>query len=185
VPLQDAAARLPDPPRRVLIAGSSGAGKTTVAGLVAHRWGLPRVELDALHHGANWVPRPEFEADVAMFAAQARWVTEWQYTDRLGGVLSDAADLVVWLDLPRWRVMRQVTTRTVVRRLRGEVLWNGNTEGPLRTIFTDPDHVVRWAWRAHGRAAERVARLLRDRPEVCVVRLRSRAEVRSWLRRQP
>lgn len=43
--------------------------------------------------------------------------------------------------------MRQVVRRTVVRRLRRVVLWNGNVEPPLRTIITEQDHIVRWAWR--------------------------------------
>ena len=37
--------------------------------------------------------------------------------------------------LGRPMVLRQVTTRTLRRRLRREVLWNGNVEPPLRTIF--------------------------------------------------
>jgi adenylate kinase family enzyme len=71
---------LPRRPRRVLVAGASGAGKTTVAGRVAAVLGVPHVELDSLYHGPGWVPRPEFEADVYAFTAGPAWVTEWQYT---------------------------------------------------------------------------------------------------------
>lgn len=53
---------LPWRPSRVLVAGTSGAGKTSLATLLAEAWQLPRVELDALHHGENWVPRPSFAA---------------------------------------------------------------------------------------------------------------------------
>jgi adenylate kinase family enzyme len=40
--------------RRVLVAGISGSGKTTLARRIAELRGLPRYELDALHHGAGW-----------------------------------------------------------------------------------------------------------------------------------
>ncbi len=168
-------------PSRVLVAGTSGAGKTSLASLIATAWQLPRMELDALHHGENWAPRPTFVDEVERFAAQPRWVTEWQYTAKLGDILYGRADLVVWLDHPRHLVMRQVIARTMVRRWRREVLWNGNIEPPLRTVLTDSDHVIRWAWRTQGGPGQRVTLLLQQRdPEVVVVRLRGRRQVKQW-----
>jgi adenylate kinase family enzyme len=175
---------LPWQPSRVLVTGTSGAGKTSFAARIAQAWQMPRVELDALHHGENWVPRPTFADEVTLFAAQPRWVTEWQYTAKLGDLLHGRADLVVWLDHPRHLVMRQVIARTVIRRLRREVLWNGNVEPPLRALFTDPDHIIRWAWRTQSHPGKRVACLLDQRgPEIMVVRLRGRRQADRWARR--
>ncbi len=172
---------LPAVPSRVLVAGTSGSGKTTLATRISLAWQLPRVELDALHHGENWVPRPTFAEEVEAFAAQPRWVTEWQYTDKLGLTLLGRADLVVWLDHPGHLVMRQVIGRTLRRRLRREVLWNGNMEAPLRTIFTDREHIIRWAWNTRGSAGRRVAGLLAERGEqVHVVRLSGRRQLTAW-----
>jgi hypothetical protein len=61
------------------------------------------------------------------------------------------------------------------------VLWNGNIEPPLRTIFTDTDHIVRWAWTTHKLSAKRIAALSRQRPDLTIVRLRSWREVQQWL----
>lgn len=175
---------LPYRPSRVLVVGTSGAGKTTLAKRVAQSWQLPRAELDALHHGKNWVPRPTFVSDVEAFAAQPQWVTEWQYTSKLGHTLYGRADCVLWLNHPRCLVMRRIILRTLIRRVRREALWNGNVEPPLRTVLTDHDHVVRWAWRTHGRAAERVMALLSERGrEVVVVQLRGHREADRWIRR--
>jgi adenylate kinase family enzyme len=175
---------LPYRPSRILVAGSSGAGKTTLAKRVGMSWQLPRVELDALHHGENWIPRSTFVSEVEAFAAQPQWVTEWQYTSKLGGSLYGRADCVLWLNHPRCLVMRRIILRTLVRRLRREALWNGNVEPPLRTVFTDRDHVVRWAWRTYGRAGERVMALLSQRgQEVIVVQLRGRRQADRWIRR--
>src|SRR5262245_10115212 len=168
---------------RVLVAGTGGAGKTTMCGVLARAWDLRRVELDALHHGPNWVPRAEFEDDVRAFVARhPRWVTEFQYTSKLGTLLIDHADLVVWLDYPKRTVMRQVIVRTVRRRLARQELWNGNTEAPLHTVFTDRDHIIRWAWQMHPRQKERIESLLAHR-DLPVVRLRGARQRNAWARR--
>lgn len=176
---------LPHRPRRIAVAGVSGSGKTTLARRIAVVTGAPHVELDALYHGPGWVPRPSFLDDVERFTREPAWVTERQYA-AARAVLLARADLLVWLDLPTAQTMAQVVGRTVRRRWRDEVLWNGNREGPLTDVFRDPDHVVRWAWATRARyrdlpaevAAERAAAHL---PELPVVRLRSHTEGARWL----
>ena len=181
MPVLDAADALPRRPRRVLVAGTSGSGKTTVAARVAVLLRAPHVEIDSLYHGPSWTRRASFEDDVRRFSAGPRWVTEWQY-DSVRAGLADRADLLIWLDLPRMTVMRQVVRRTVVRRVRRQQLWNGNVEPPIRTVFTDPGHIVRWAWHTHGRTAVRVGELAARRGDLPIVRLRSRPEIDRWLR---
>ncbi len=171
---------LPRRPLRVLVAGTSGAGKTSLAARLGQALELPHVEIDALFHGAGWMPRQSFTCEVETFSAQPSWVTEWQYNS-VRALLAERADLLVWLDLPRATVMRQVIARTVGRRLRRQRLWNGNIEPPLWTIFTDPEHIVRWAWTTHAKSAQRVSILAEQRPDLMIVRLRSWREVRHWL----
>lgn len=167
--------------RRVLVVGVSGVGKSTLAAELADRLALPYTELDAMFHGPGWVPRPEFEAEVAELAGRESWVTEWQYTGARE-VLAARAELLVWLDLPFWTVtLPRVVRRTLRRRLGRQRLWNGNVEPPLHTIFTDPEHIVRWAWSTRKVYGDRVAALQRRRPELPVVRLRSVAAAQRWL----
>ena len=179
MPILDAVAPLPVRPRRVLVAGTSGAGKTTVARRVAALLDLPHIEIDALFHGPAWTPRDTFESEVHRFSAGSCWVTEWQYS-QVRAILAQRADLLVWLDLPRALVMRQVIRRTVRRRLGRQVLWNGNVEPPLWMILTDREHIVRWAWSTHHKTATRMAALLDQRPDLVVVRLTSRSDVERW-----
>lgn len=171
---------LPLRPGRVLVTGTSGSGKTTVAARIGTALQLRHVEIDGLFHGAGWTPRPSFVDDVHRFSAESRWVTEWQYK-AVRAHLAERADLLVWLDLPRIVVMRQLVRRTLVRRLRRQPLWNGNVEPALRTVFTDPDHILRWAWTTHASTARRVGELVARRPDLPVVRLRTRAEITQWL----
>jgi adenylate kinase family enzyme len=180
VPLLGPDDQLPNRPARVVVAGTSGAGKTTLAARVGRELGIPHVELDALFHGPDWTPRREFVADVRRFCATDTWVTEWQY-ERVRHLLAMRADLLVWLDLSRTRVTWQVTRRTVRRRLRRERLWNGNVERPLWTVFTDPQHIVRWAWTRHPHTAARVAAARDERPELVVVRLPGHRAAERWI----
>lgn len=180
MPLLGPADSLAHRPQRVLVAGTSGSGKTTTASRIAALLRVRHVEIDSLYHGPDWTPRSAFEADVHRFSAEPAWVTEWQY-GTVRAHLADRADLLVWLDLPRSRVMRQVAWRTVTRRLRRQELWNGNVEPPLWSILTDREHIVRWAWRTHQKTAARVAELRHLRPHLAVVRLRSWNEVEHWI----
>ena len=169
-----------DAPRRILVAGVSGSGKTTLARRIGERLDIPHVEIDALYHGPGWVPRASFGADVEAFVAQDAWVTEWQYAAARPLLLA-RADLVVWLDLPTWRTMWQVTRRTVSRRVRRTELWNGNREGPLLGVVAERDHIVRWAWRTRHKYRDLPAVVAAQRPGLPVVRLRSHAEAQAWL----
>ena len=169
-------------PRRVLIAGRSGSGKTTFARRVGELLGLPHTEIDGLFHGAEWTPRPEFRADVEALVAADTWVTEWQY-GVVRPLLASRADTIVWLDLPFRTAFVRLVRRTVRRRLRREVLWNGNLEPPLHTFFTDPEHVVRYMIRNRRRLTELVPSLATEHAHLTVIRLTSPVEVELWLSR--
>jgi adenylate kinase family enzyme len=171
---------LPPGLRRVLVGGGSGVGKSTLAVRIGRMLDLPYTELDSLFHGPGWTPRDEFEADVEALIAAPAWVTEWQYSP-VRSRLAERADLMVVLDPGRLIAMTQVTGRTLRRRIRRQELWNGNFEAPLRTILTDREHIIRWAWSSYGRSLAHAAQLSRDRPDLTVVWLRSRPEVARWL----
>ncbi|WP_377268624.1 adenylate kinase [Peterkaempfera sp. SMS 1(5)a] len=148
---------------RVIVAGISGSGKTTMATAIAARLGLPRVELDALHHGPGWVKRIEFEDEVARFSAGPRWVCEEQYSSVLGSLLWSRADTLVWLDLPRRTVMWRVVRRSLARVTSRRVLWNGNRE-TWRGLLFEPDHPVREAWIRHAAKRDALAARLAEPP---------------------
>jgi 8-oxo-dGTP pyrophosphatase MutT (NUDIX family) len=168
--------------QRINLKGGSGAGKTTLGREVAHRLDLPYVELDALHHGPNWTEASaeELAAKVRAFMASAPrgWVIDGNYERKLGRLVVDAADTIVWLDLPLRTLLRRVWRRTS-SRIRDDVeLWNGNREN-WRNAFLGWESLFVWTVRMFFRHRREWPRVFAGDPRL--VRLRSEAEVRAWL----
>ena len=168
-------------PRRILVAGVSGSGKTTFARRVADITGSPHTEIDALFHGPGWVPRPEFSDDVQALVLRDVWTTEWQYNS-VRPLLAEYADLLVWLDLPFWRVtFPRLVRRTLHRRRHRTELWSGNVEPPLWTIATDSEHIIWWGVRTRGKYTRLVPALEAGTRHLTVVRITSSTEAERWL----
>jgi adenylate kinase family enzyme len=166
-------------PRKVLVKGSSGAGKSTVGRRAAERLGVRYVELDALHHiGPNWTEAtPEqLQASVrATLAGLDAWVVDGNYERKLADLVSAQADTIVWLDLPLHVKLRRLHRRTRERIRTKEVLWGGNVEG-WRTAVVGRESLFVWAVRQHFAHRRRwPARYPR------ALRLRSQEEVERWL----
>jgi adenylate kinase family enzyme len=171
--------------RRVSVVGTSGSGKSTVARQLADILGVPHLELDAVHHQPGWEPLPtdEFRRIVAARAAADGWVIDGNY-GRVRDLIWARADTVVWLDLPKRTVMRQVVWRTLRRVALRRELWNGNRER-WRNFFTwNPEQsVISWAWHKHApdRARYAAAAASPANAHLRFVRLTSRRDVARFL----
>ena len=162
-------------------ATTSGNGKTTVGRQLAQRLDVPFVELDALVHGPGWVETPDDELRRLLEPTLAGdgWVIDGSYRGKLGNLVWDQADLIVWIDLPI-RVWMPRLLRRTVRRLRGqEQLWNGNRE-TIRSTFVEWDSLVPYALRLHFRHRRDYPLELARFPHV---RLRTQAEVDAFVAR--
>jgi adenylate kinase family enzyme len=172
------------PVRRVaIIASASGNGKTTLGRGLATRLGVRFVELDALVHGPNWTETPDDELRVrlAPILAEDGWVIDGNYTSKIGTLVLDAADTIVWLDLPThvwlWRLLRRTHRRVSGR----EQLWNGNKETWLTALWGRES--------LFGYALTQQPKRRREYPVryagYPLVRLRSPREVERWMAEVP
>lgn len=166
--------------RRVaIIASASGNGKTTLGRKLARRMGVPFVEVDALVHGPGWTETPddELRRTLEPILAQDAWVTDQLYLRKVGTLILDHADTIVWLDLPI-RVWLPRLARRTGRRITGrEALWNGNQE-TVMTAIGGWDSLFVYALRAHFRRRRTWPAKFARYP---VTRLRSTREVERWL----
>ncbi|MFB1298516.1 AAA family ATPase [Mycobacterium sp. pW049] len=142
---------------------------------------LTYVEIDSLFHGPNWEPRRDFVRDVESVISGDSWVIEWQYSAVRAKIL-ERADTLIWLDLRTPLSLYQLTRRTVRRRLGKVELWNGNYEGPLLSVFTDSDHILRWGIRTRNKLRGRIPAVAVSHPNVRVVRLATHRDIELWLR---
>jgi len=170
---------------RVVVIGTSASGKTTFARRLASTLGSPHVELDALHWGANWTPRPTFRDDVRQAAQQSRWVIDGNYSV-VRDVVWPRASAIVWLDYSFARVFTRALRRTVGRVVAHERLYGGNRE-TIASAFFDRDGIPWYVLRSYGRRRREFPALL-ARPEythATVIRLRAPAAAEAFLAQTP
>lgn len=166
---------------RIVIIGASGSGKTTLARTLSQRLGIAHAELDELHWGPNWTPRPNFRDRVRDFVRSDAWVLDGGYSS-VRDIVWGRADTIVWLDYPMRLVFTRVLRRTFARWWNRDVLWSGNRER-MWVQLTQPDSLLLWVintWRLRRRDYPRLFRS-REFAHATRVRLRSPRAAERWL----
>jgi adenylate kinase family enzyme len=166
---------------RVVVVGTSCSGKTTFARQMAMALGSRCVELDSLHWGPHWTPRPDFRQDVQAVTEQPRWVIDGNYSS-VRDIVWQRCTAIVWLDYSFARVFSRALRRTVRRVVGGERLYGGNRE-TIGTALFDLEAPLWLVVRTHGQRRRELPELFR-RPEyghVTVIRLRTPAAAQTWL----
>ncbi len=164
--------------KRVLIIGSGGAGKSTLARRMGEISGLPVIHLDAEHWRPGWIEpsKDEWAARVDELTRGESWIMDGNY----GGTMSQriaAADTILFLDLPRTTCLGRVVKRRIQYQGRSRPDMTAGCSERLTWQF------VRWIWdypraKRPGILAQlRVARASGKN----VLRLRSRKAVDRYL----
>ncbi|HYK31755.1 MAG TPA: AAA family ATPase [Streptosporangiaceae bacterium] len=171
--------------RRISVVGNSGSGKTTLARAVAAELGVPHLELDSIFHQPDWQPldRAVFEQRVDEFTQAPGWVVDGNYS-AVRALVWSRADTVIWLDLPRRRVMRQLIWRTLRRMATRAELWNGNREQWRNLLGPPEESIILWAWTKHRAYRDRYLTAQADpaNAHLTFVRVRNGKQMADLLR---
>lgn len=177
--------------RRIVIVGSSCAGKTTLARAIAERRSIRHVELDAHHWAPDWVERDDAEMRRTVDDAtrDGSWVADGNYAV-VRDILWPRADTIIWLDYGFPLVFSRAFRRTLRRGVTREPVFSGNVES-LRRGFLSTDSILLWVIRTHGARHRRYRAMLAPpagtprhetvRPWCEVLRFRTPRETRRWL----
>jgi len=170
------------PFQRAAVVGVTGSGKTTLAGALAARLGVPHVEMDALNWLRGWQPieRAEFRRRVDAVTSAPGWVTDGNYRE-VRDLVWGRAQALIWLDYPLrvnlWRLLRRSLHRIVTH----EELWNGNRES-VRGQFFSRDSLFVYAVRSRPGLRQNIRRALADDyPHLQVIHLTSPHAADRWL----
>jgi len=172
---------------RIVVVGTSGAGKTTLARRIAALLELRYIELDAINWQSGWRDLTrhdpeEFVRRVSEAIEAEAWVVDGNYGPVRERVWQCATHLV-WLDYERPVIMARVISRSLIRAILRTELWAGNRERWRHMLR--PSHPIRWAWstwdRRRRETAERLAQ--RECAHLVVLRLRRPREVESAVNR--
>ncbi|MCL4380101.1 hypothetical protein M1466_01230 [Candidatus Dependentiae bacterium] len=99
---------------KIAILGNAGSGKTTLALQLQQLLKLPLYHLDKYFWKPNWQPSEyaEFERIHNSLCGQPAWIIEGMNT-RIVQYRIEAANIIIFLDVPRLACLRRVIFRTI------------------------------------------------------------------------
>jgi len=172
------------PYQRIIVVGTTGSGKTTVARRLAAHLHIPHIELDALHWEPNWthVTNDELRRRVESATRPEAWVVDGNYSVSRD-ITWPRAQVVVWLDYPFWTVFRQLWRRIWKRWWTKELLWGNNREHLLVhfKLWSD-ESLITWLFKTYRRRKKDYP-LLFAKPEYAhleIIRLKTPKEAEAW-----
>lgn len=163
--------------KRILVIGSGGAGKSTVARRLGQLLDIEVQHLDKLFWKPGWVesPRDEWRETVTELINRESWILDGNYSGTLELRLQ-RCDTIVFLDMPRLLCLWRIVKRKLLYRRGGRPDMAEGCPEQLSPEF------VRWVWRYPRRSRPKVVKLIREHANgKRVVWLRSQAEVESFL----
>lgn len=167
-------------PRRYLVYGATGSGKTTLAREVAERTGLPWHQVDDLTWKPGWVPVSDEEQRslIESLCRSDAWILDHAY-GAWKDIPLERADVVVGLDYPRWVSLWRVTRRSLLRAIDKRPVCNGNVQTWGRLLSRES--IIVWHFRSFRRKRERIRAWAQQSPGPQIIWLRSPRQTTRWL----
>jgi adenylate kinase family enzyme len=104
--------------RRIIVVGSQGSGKTSLAVKLGRKLGLPVVHLDVLYWQPGWKPSDtaSFRLRVTDAIAGDEWIADGSFSGLAFDLTLARAELLVVIDRPRWLCQWRILWRSAFDR---------------------------------------------------------------------
>jgi len=112
---------------------------------------------------------------------QDGWVIDGNYHSRIGDLVLERADTLVWLDLPLQLCLRRVVRRTLRRIRTNEELWSSGNRERIWTAFVMRNSLVHWTVKSYFRHRRDWPEQFAHHEHLDFVHLQSPEEVNRWL----
>ena len=162
---------------RILVLGSGGAGKSTLAKQLGEVLNIRVDHLDRHYWKPGWVKpsNDEWVATVADLIGREKWIIDGNF----GGTLDQRVarcDTLIFLDMPRLLCLWRIVKRRLMYLKAARPDMAEGCEEKLDLEF------VSWVWNYSKTTRPRVLSAMRDNSErKQIIRLRSRSDVESFL----
>ena len=163
--------------KRILIIGSSGAGKSTFSRRLGEKTGIEIIHLDKIYWKPNWTApsNEEWKATIEKAMRGEAWIMDGNYSNTLD-LRIPVCDTVIFLEMPRalcvFRVLKRVAS--TYRKTRLDM-----AEGCIEQFDWE---FLKWIWDFENRSKPKIEKLLEQfKNEKTIIRLRSKREVEKFL----
>ncbi len=167
-------------PKRILIYGVCGSGKTTTARRLGELTGLPWHEADQLTWNPGWVMVPDDvqRERIAEISVKDEWILDTAYAKWIEFPLA-RVELIIGLDYSRGRTFGQLLRRTIARSIDKKLVCNGNIE-TLKGMLSR-DSILIWHTKSFARKRARMRAWASNQTEFDVILFRNPRELDRWL----
>jgi adenylate kinase family enzyme len=163
--------------KRILIVGSGGAGKSTLARRLGKILKIEVIHLDTLYWQPNWVKieKPKWYEILSELTEKDSWIMDGNYDSSLGVRIKNC-DTIIFLDFPRLLCLYRVLKRRLTYRKTNRPDMAAGCNEKIDFEF------IEWIWNYPKKDKLKVEEVLKKiEDEKTVIRLKSQTEVEKFL----
>lgn len=162
---------------RVIVIGCSGSGKSTLSQKLHKILQLPIIHLDRYYWQAKWqaTKQEAWDQKVTEFALTDRWIIDGNYSRTLN-IRIERADVIVFLDMPRWLCMYRIVKR--------RIQYHGRTRPDLNEDCPEKLDIgfLKWVWDYRKRnRVKTLEKLEQVKQHKKVVIIRNKKQLEEWV----
>jgi len=168
---------------KIIILGTTGSGKTTLAKRLSHKLAIPHVELDSLFWEPGWihVDIDTMRRAVKKTLDRETWIVDGNYS-KARDLIWPKADLAIWLNYPFRTIIWHLMKRTWKNCRSKKELWPGCRETFSMQLLSK-NSILFWFLKSYWKKRRTYTTLLtpENYPNLKIVTIHSPKELETFL----